>query len=49
MDEEKTVELSDEEVERLKKALSWNNGQGYDSDGPADICGVIEVDYVNGE
>lgn len=49
MAEEKTVELSDEEVERLKKALSWNDGQGYDSDGPADICDVIEVDYVNGE
>lgn len=49
MDEEKTVELSDDEVERLKKALSWNGGQGYDSDGPADICDVIEVDYVNRE
>lgn len=49
MDDEKTVELSDEEVERLKKALSWNNGQGYDSDGPEDICDVIEVNYVNGE
>lgn len=49
MDEEKTVELSDDEVERLKKALSWNGGQGYDSDGPEDICDVIEVDYVNGE
>ena len=49
MDEEKTVELSDEEVERLKKALSWNDDQGYDSDGPADICEMIEVDYVNGE
>ena len=48
-DEEKTVELADEEVERLKKALSWNDGQGYDSDGPADICDVIEVDYVNRE
>lgn len=47
MAEEKTVELSDEEVERLKKALSWNGGQGYDSDGPADICDVIEVDYVD--
>ena len=49
MDEEKTVELSDEEVERLKKALSWNDGQGYDGECPADICDVIEVDYVNGE
>lgn len=49
MDEEKTVELSDEEVERLKKALSWNGGQGYDSNGPVDICDVIEVDYVNRE
>lgn len=49
MDEENTVELSDEEVERLKKALSWNDGQGYDSDGPEDICDVIGVDYVNRE
>lgn len=49
MDEEKTVELSDEEVERLKKALSWNDGQGYDGEGPANICNVIEVDYVDRE
>ena len=49
MDEEKTVELSDEEVERLKKALSWNDGQGYDGEGPANICDVIEVDYVDRE
>lgn len=49
MDEGKTVELSDKEIERLKKTLSWNNGQGYDGDGPEDICDVIEVDYVNGE
>lgn len=42
-DEEQTVELTDEELERLKKAISWNNGQGYDGDGPEDICEPLEL------
>lgn len=46
---EETQELTQEQLDALKRALSWNDGQGYDSDGPADICDVIEVDYVNGE
>lgn len=46
---EETQEQTQEQYEALKRALSWNDGQGYDSDGPADICDVIEVDYVNGE
>lgn len=46
---EETQELTQEQYEALKRALSWNDGQGYDGDGPADICDVIEVDYVNGE
>lgn len=44
---EETQELTQEQYETLKRALSWNDGQGYDGDGPADICDVIEVDYVN--
>lgn len=46
---EETQELTQEQQDALKRALSWNGGQGYDSDGPDDICDVIEVDYVNGE
>lgn len=46
---EETQELTQEQYEALKRALSWNNGQGYDSDGPEDICDVIEVDYVDRE
>lgn len=42
-----TQELTQEQLDALKRALSWNDGQGYDSDGPADICDVIEVDYVD--
>ncbi len=44
---EETQELTQEQYEALKRALSWNNGQGYDSDGPEDICDVIEVDYAD--
>ena len=44
---EETQELTQEQYEALKRALRWNDGQGYDGDGPADICDVIEVDYVN--
>lgn len=46
---DETQELTQEQQDALKRALSWNGGQGYDSDGPADICDVIEVDYVNRE
>lgn len=42
-----TQELTQEQLDALKRALSWNDGQGYDSDGPDDICDVIEVDYVD--
>ena len=46
---EETQELTQEQLDALKRALSWNGGQGYDGDGPADIYDVLEVDYVNGE
>lgn len=43
--DEKKVErpLTEEELAALKKALSWNNGQGYDGDGPEDVFEPIEI------
>lgn len=35
--------LTDEELAALKRALSWNDGQGYDGDGPADVFEPIEI------
>ncbi len=40
-----THELTPEELEALKKALSWNDGQGYDGDGPEDDFDPVEVEY----
>ena len=34
-----------EQYEALKRALSWNDGQGYDGDGPDDDFEPVEVDY----
>lgn len=45
MAKEQEVErpLTDEELAALKRALSWNDGQGYDGDGPADVFEPIEI------
>lgn len=40
-----TQELTPEELEAVKRALSWNDGQGYDGDGPDDEHDPIEVVY----
>ena len=42
---EETQELTQEQYEALKRALSWNGGQGYDGDGPDDDFEPVEVDY----
>lgn len=42
---EETQELTQEQYEALKRALSWNDGQGYDSDGPDDDFEPVEVNY----
>ena len=43
--DEKKVErpLTEEEFAALKKALSWNNGQGYDGDGPKNVFEPIKI------
>lgn len=38
-------ELTDQQFEALKKALSWNDGQGYDGEGPDNDFDPVEVDY----
>lgn len=46
---EETQELTQEQLDALKRALkralSWNDGQGYDGDGPDDDFEPVEVDY----
>jgi hypothetical protein len=42
---DETQELKQEQYEALKRALSWNDGQGYDGDGPDDDFEPVEVDY----
>ena len=42
---EETQEMTQEQQDALKRALSWNNGQGYDGDGPDDDFEPVEVDY----
>lgn len=42
---EETQELTQEQYEALKRALSWNDGQGYDGDGPDDVFEPVEVNY----
>ena len=48
MAKEQKVErpLTEEEFEALKRALSWNDGQGYDGDGPDDVFEPIEITGV---
>ena len=45
MAKDKEVErpLTEEELAALKRALSWNGGQGYDGDGPDDVFEPIEI------
>lgn len=45
MAEENVFELSEEHEAALKKALSWNDGEGYNGDGPEDVAEVEEVVY----
>lgn len=49
MPEVETQELAEEELERVKKALSWNDGQGYDGNGPEDAFDIEEVEYGDPE
>lgn len=42
---EETQELTQEQLDALKRALSWNDGQGYDGDGPDDDFEPVEVEY----
>lgn len=42
---EETQEMTQEQQDALKRALSWNNGQGYDGDGPDDDFEPVEVEY----
>lgn len=45
MAEEISYELSAEHEAELQKALSWNEGEGYNGDGPEDVADVEEVVY----
>lgn len=45
MAEEISYELSEEREAALQKALSWNDGEGYNGDGPEDVIEVEEVAY----
>lgn len=45
MAEEISYELSEEQEAALQLALSWNDGEGYDGDGPEDVAEVEEVAY----
>lgn len=42
---EETQELTQEQLDALKHALSWNGGKGYDGDGPDDDFDPVEVEY----
>lgn len=42
---EETQELTQEQQDALKRALSWNDGHGYDGDGPDDDFEPVEVEY----
>lgn len=42
---EETQELTQEQQDALKRALSWSGGQGYDGDGPDDDFEPVEVEY----
>ena len=42
---EETQEMTQEQQDALKRALSWHNGQGYDGDGPDDDFEPVEVEY----
>ena len=42
---EETQELTQEQQDALKRALSWKDGQGYDGDGPDDDFEPVEVEY----
>lgn len=46
---EEGFELTDEEYQRVVKALSWNDGQGYDGDGPEDLFGPIPISLDGGD
>lgn len=39
------IELTQEELNRVKKALSWNGDCGYDGEGPDDAFDIEEVSY----
>lgn len=42
-------DLTEEEYERVIKALSWNDGQGYDGDGPEDLFEPIPISLDGGD
>lgn len=42
---EETQELTQEQQDALKRALSWNDGEGYAGDGPDDDFEPVEVEY----
>lgn len=45
MADETEYTLTEEHEAALKKALSWNDGEGYNGDGPEDVADVEEVAY----